>query len=141
MKRVIFILIQALWGFPQTIVGVVVLLAHIRHPHYRFHGAIVTPWNKKGSLSVGPFIFLSRHLKPEFVEHILVHEYGHCIQSLIFGPLYLLVMGLPSLIWGELPALRKLRREEHVPYFGFYTERLANYLGTKVTGLPAMQGY
>ena len=39
----------------------------------------------------------------ELSKRLLVHEYGHTIQSLIFGPLYLIVMGIPSTLWGFLP--------------------------------------
>lgn len=139
MKRVLFILAQAIWGFPQTFVGGLLFLAHRHRPHMTFHGAVVTPWKRRGNVSLGPFIFLSEHINPDFAARILVHEYGHSVQSLIFGPLYLVVIGLPSLIWGELPALRTRRAERDLPYFTFYTERLANYLGTKATGLSAMQ--
>ena len=32
-----------------------------------------------------------------------INEDDHTIQSLIFGPLYLIVMGIPSTLWGFLP--------------------------------------
>lgn len=141
MKRLMFILIQALWGFPQTLLGLVLYLANRKMPHVNFHGAIVTPWNRSGSVSLGPFIFLSNKVKDEFVSNLVVHEYGHCVQSLIFGPAYLLIVGIPSIIWGEWPTLQKKREENDLPYFTFFTERFANYLGTKLTGRDAMQGY
>lgn len=62
---------------------------------------------------------------------LVVHEYGHCIQSLIFGPLYLMVFGLPSFIWAMLPALRKRRTRTGKSYYSFYTERFANYLAAR----------
>ena len=141
MKRFLFALIQFTWALPQTLAGLVVFLLHKGKPHVFFHGAVITRWKRPGSVSLGPFIFLSERIKPEFEQRIVVHEYGHCIQSLLFGPLYLLAMGLPSFIWGESPALRRKRAEQDLPYFTFFTERFANYLGTKVTGLKAMQGY
>ena len=141
MKRVAFILIQALWGFPQTLLGLVLYGVNRKKGHVRFHGALVVPWRHRGSVSLGPFIFLSNKVNDEFVSNLVVHEYGHCIQSLIFGPAYLLVIGIPSLIWGEWPALRKKREDYELPYFTFFTERFANYLGRKVTGRDAMQGH
>lgn len=139
MKRLLFILVQIVWGFPQTLAGFVIYVLQGNTPRVPFHGATVLRWNGKGSLSLGPFIFISNGANPAVLGNLVVHEYGHCIQSLIFGPLYLIVIGLPSLLWGELPALHAMRKKRNLPYFGFYTERFANYLGTKVTGLAAMQ--
>jgi len=34
----------------------------------------------------------------EIEQRTLVHEYGHTIQSIILGPLYLLIIGIPSSI-------------------------------------------
>lgn len=32
-------------------------------------------------------------------EKTIKHEYGHQLQSYILGPLYLLIIGLPSGLW------------------------------------------
>ena len=83
------------------------------------------------------FIFLTdkpprdrRGLVPhgEISRRMLVHEYGHTVQSLILGPLYLPVVGLPSLLWAQLPPCRRIWRED-VSYFSFFTEKTANSLG------------
>lgn len=48
-------------------------------------------------MSLGLFIFMfgGRYIGD---EETLKHEYGHSIQSKILGPLYLIVIGLPSLM-------------------------------------------
>ena len=74
----------------------------------------------------------------ELSKRLLVHEYGHTIQSLIFGPLYLIVMGIPSTLWGFLPYFQN-KRNNGVSYFSFFTEKLANYLGEKVTKEKSME--
>ena len=74
----------------------------------------------------------------ELSQRLLVHEYGHTIQSLIFGPLYLIVMGIPSTLWGFLPSCQK-KRENGVSYFSFFTESFANYLGEKITKEKSME--
>ena len=50
-------------------------------------------------ISLGSFIFWSRSDSAIIVicNNNRAHEYGHSIQSLIFGPFYLLVVGLPSI--------------------------------------------
>ncbi len=74
----------------------------------------------------------------ELNSRLLVHEYGHTVQSLILGPLYLIIMGIPSTLWGFLPNLARKRREQGISYFSFFTEKWANYLGEKVTKKPSM---
>ena len=69
---------------------------------------------------------------------LFVHEYGHTVQSLILGPLYLIVIGMPSTLWGFLPNLHKKRKDEQISYFSFFTEGWANRLGEKVTGEKSM---
>ena len=60
--------------------------------------------------------------------------YGICraVQSLILGPLYVIVIGIPSTLWGFVGA--KKRKDEQIPYGAFVTEGWANRLGERVTG-------
>ena len=53
---------------------------------------------------------------PEIVSH---EAEGHVVDSYILGPLYLLIIGLPSLLHATFGFTKK--------YYDFYTERLANY--------------
>ena len=75
-------------------------------------------------MSLGLFIFAPANAS----EGFLSHEYGHCLQSLILGPLYLLAVGLPSLLWAGLPVFKKLRARRKTSYYSFYTERWADAL-------------
>lgn len=50
--------------------------------------------DNNGSVSLGDYIFVLNPNNRETVNH----EYGHHKQSLYLGPLYLLVIGLPSII-------------------------------------------
>lgn len=114
MGTALYLLAQCTWGLLQTAAGAAVLLRYRRCPRFRCHGAVVTSWPRADSLSLGMFIFLTdkpprdrRGLVPhgEISRRMLVHEYGHTVQSLILGPLYLPVVGLPSLLWAQLPPL------------------------------------
>ena len=126
----------------QTILGLVLYVKHYKNKHYSYHGAVVTEWNSKTSISLGMFVFVSA--EPFFVKKyegqisaaelsnmLLVHEYGHTIQSLILGPLYLFLIGIPSTLWGFLMA--KKRKEKQIPYSAFITEKWANSLGENVS--------
>lgn len=148
LKTMLYILIQCTWGIPQTVFGLTVFLLNIRNRHYFYHGAIITERNTPSSVSLGMFVFITTNpMKDkrtenkipdnELSERLLVHEYGHTIQSLIFGPLYLIIIGIPSTLWGFLPCCQK-KRYNGVSYFSFFTEKFANYLGEKVTKEKSM---
>ena len=130
MKTFLFRLWQWLWGFPQSLLGLVIYLIHRDSPHETYHGCVVTRWNVRAGLGVGMFLFLGPTADPR----VLVHEFGHSVQSAILGPLFLPIMGIPSFIWCNLPWAKKLRREKGVSYYRFYPESSANFLGSLVTG-------
>lgn len=130
----LYMLWQMSWGIIQTLAGAVLFLGNLGKRHYRYHGAVVTEWEYSGSVSLGMFIFLSSRPEEKSRRKVLTHEYGHTIQSLILGPLYLLVIGLPSVVWAGLPPLARLRARRNISYYRLYTERWANFLGRKVTG-------
>ena len=137
MKSVLYFIWQWSWGILQSALGLIVFLFHIHAKHYFYHGAVVTEWKSVSSVSLGLFVFVTS--EPFFFDH-LVHEYGHTIQSLILGPLYLIVIGIPSTLWGFLPSLNNKRKTEGLSYFSFFTEKWANVLGEKVTGRKSMEG-
>lgn len=143
MKIFIYRIWQCTWGILQTFLGLVLFLLHCRDKHFNYHGAIVTVWETKSSISLGMFVFVTS--EPYFVEkfkgqigaeelsnRLLVHEYGHTIQSLILGPLYLILIGIPSTLWGFWGA--RNRKEKQIPYGAFVTEKWANHLGEIVSG-------
>lgn len=149
MKTILYCFVQCTWGCIQSLLGLLNFFLHIKDRHYFYHGAVITEWNDKSSVSLGMFVFVTKEpyfydkLKKEYTieelsHRLLVHEYGHTIQSLILGPLYLIVMGIPSTLWGFLPSLNKKRKNEGISYFSFFTEKWANYLGEKVTNQESM---
>ena len=143
MKIVSYRIWQCTWGILQTFLGLIMFILHFKCKHYTYHGAIITEWNAKSSMSLGLFVFVTsdpffaqkyegKINVEELSKRLLVHEYGHTIQSLILGPLYLIVIGIPSTLWGFVGA--KKRKNAQVPYGAFFTERWANRLGERVTG-------
>lgn len=143
MRFVMYIIWQCTWGFFQSLLGFVVFLVHRKNKHFWYHGAFVTVWNSKTSVSLGLFVFVTaepffaekykaRISVKELSDQLLVHEYGHTVQSLILGPLYLVVIGIPSTLWGFFGGRK--RRDKQIPYSAFFTEKWANTLGEWVTG-------
>ena len=85
-------------------------------------GAIVFIKRKScDSVTLGNHIFLS----PRATDTTVRHEWGHTRQSLTLGPLYLIVIGIPSIIWAATHRIIAPNK----PYDWFYTEAWANKLG------------
>lgn len=49
-----------------------------------------------GAFTMGSYITGPENFRADWRDHLFVHEYGHYIQSKIFGPLYLSAIALPS---------------------------------------------
>ena len=60
---------------------------------------------------------------------LAAHEYGHTLQSLLLGPLYLLTIGVISFTWANAPRFKRMRRERGLPYSHCIVERWADRLG------------
>lgn len=131
---ILYALVQCSWGAIQTLAGLILFLTARGERHFMFHGAVATVWKGRGNVSLGMFIFVneSTELVGCYSQRMLSHEYGHTIQSLILGPLYLLVIGLPSFLWCNVPAFERKRQENGIAYSSFYTEKWADYHGERV---------
>ena len=149
MRNMLYAIWQATWGLPQTVAGFAVFLAHRKRPHWIDHGIVVTSWPSRMSMSLGLFAFVTdtapscRNLDESdeaLIGRMFVHEYGHTVQSAILGPLYLLVVGLPSVIWANSRQLAARRRDSGSSYYAFLPERSANALGERMLKQPSM-GY
>ena len=87
-----------------------------------YQGAIVFIKRKScGSVTLGNNIFLSSRAAKGVVDH----EWGHTRQSLMLGPLYLIIIGLPSIIWTMTHKYIAPGKDS----YDFPTERWANKLG------------
>lgn len=142
MKTFFYLIVQCTWGILQTLVGFVIFLLHLGEKHFWYHGAVVTGWNHQFSASIGLFLFISYGQKSdkkqkkdvsleELSERLLIHEYGHTIQSLLLGPLYLPVIAIPSALWCFLPCCGRKREAEQISYYSFYPEKWADRLGER----------
>ena len=134
MMLFIYILWQCLWGLPQMLVGGILFLLNISCGKSFRQGAVIVRWKSGYSASLGIFLFISDNLTEEEYERLFVHESGHSVQSLIFGPLYLPFLALPSMLWCMLPPFKKYRSKRNISYYDFYTERLADRLGNRFSG-------
>ena len=137
MKPFLWYLLQFTWGLPQNLGGLLWFLFYLRRPHRLWNGAVVTRIRRKrfsGGFTLGIFIFLTEPLSEEAEHDLLIHEYGHTVQSLYLGPFWSLSIGLPSMLWCNLPPFQRLRRKRNISYSSLYCEGWADRLGQKSTG-------
>lgn len=123
------------WELPQSALGLAVLGLE------RLAGtARELAWDRErvfvrsttNAVSLGWFVFWSEGENRWFVldEHTRAHEYGHSIQSRWLGPLYLPLVGVPS-VMRVLYAVahRELTGRRWRGYFDGYPESWADRLG------------
>lgn len=95
-------MLGVIWEAPQSLLGLLNLavqrlLGNIEALEQR-HGRVFVRLRGAGAVSLGYFVFWSTH-DTAFVRvnpHNDLHEWGHAKQSRLLGPLYLLVVGVPS---------------------------------------------
>ena len=126
----LYIFLQCTWGSIQTCAGFFLFLRYRKCPHRFLGGAIHTGWGRRDGISLGLFIFSPECKQP---DGLVIHEYGHTFQSLLLGPLYLPVIGIPSALWANGRKYKELRQRYGVPYSFFFAESWADRLGKKMT--------
>ena len=124
-------LILFIWQLPQHIVAIIyfgylVMMCKDLGVDSRYKQATVIPCIMRGAVTLGNYVFVG--LNSEYRKTVK-HELGHTIQSKILGPLYLIVIGIPSITYCGLRRLFPSLRKKN--YYDFYTEKWANNLSEK----------
>ena len=126
MKKFLNILKQVglyIWQLPQNLVGLVVL-CFCGHKEKCSVAGIDFYYSKTfpGGISLGNYVIIGSKY-----EKTAKHEHGHQIQSMYLGPLYLFIIGIPSIVWAWLygPVIPYT----YNGYYKWYTESWADKLG------------
>lgn len=114
-----------IWQLPQNLVGLLFLLfiqGEVKHKlgSIKFYYAKTFP----GGITLGEYIIVGTKK-----EKTVRHEFGHVKQSRILGPLYLPVIGLPSVIHAGINGIINCCDKSPYGYYHLYTEAWANKLG------------
>ena len=115
-----------LWQLPQNLIGLLILLFIKGEVKHKFQDISYYFCDQfPGGISLGNYLILGSNY-----SQTIRHEHGHAIQSRMLGPLYLLVIGIPSIIWASLygwviPSTKN-------GYYKFYTEKWADKLANIV---------
>ena len=120
-----------IWQLPQNLLGVI--WKNIKK------GSIVTPISSNdiesvgakaylikagGAVTLGKYVLISQTYRDQGMT--IKHECGHVKQSKMLGPLYLIVIGVPSILHAWLNDY--IGCDEESGYSHFYTEKWADKL-------------
>lgn len=126
-----------LWQFPQNIVGLILILI------MGYNRVLTAPngnkvyFSKKmsGGISLGRYSVINDYYirkcksDTEILDlDVTKHEaLGHGTQSRYLGPLYLFVIGIPSIVWAAIYPCKRFPYTKN-GYYRFWTERWADKL-------------
>lgn len=124
-KKILDFISNWIWQLPQNLCGYIYKNISKNNRKEKIENTAVNKLGieaysktSPGSVSLGKYIFISERSKNDI--NTIYHECGHSKQSRILGPLYLIIIGIPSITWAML--------HSYIPYFwkynyySFYTE-------------------
>lgn len=124
LAKLIGTIVLVIWQLPQVILGFFVRLftgaRKWNEASVEYDRRIFT-WKLTSGISLSTYYIIVRWGAN---LNAIKHEKGHTIQSLILGPLYLIVIGIPSIVWAGL-----IHKHTNKSYYWFYTEAWADKLG------------
>lgn len=127
-----------LWELPQNLLGLAVWgVARKRVLTRETEGGRIFLRVPDFGLSLGSFIFWSAadpsaELDPGARPDNRMHEFGHSIQSARLGPMYLIVVGIPSVCrFLYARGYSRRRGKAWTRYFDGYPENWADRLGER----------
>ena len=112
-----------IWEFPQCLLGFI--LIHLYDVKYSetYKGIDIYKGDFPGGISLGLYILMDKR-SSKFTKD---HEWGHTRQSLRWGWLYLLTVGLVSATWCLLRKVSKKLRQKD--YYSIWPENKADKYG------------
>ena len=114
-------MLRYIWELPQNLLGLLVILfSHAAYDH-NYESSKVYHTSKMFGVSLGKYIIVYALVDEETIRH----EYGHSIQSLYLGPLYLIIIGIPSFTMNLLTRMGVLSNER---YYKRWPENWADQL-------------
>ena len=119
-----------IWQLPQHLLGLLIIL--ITKAEKQIIKGLPTYWSSpkiNWGVSLGNYIIVRQGEKKQTIQH----EHGHSLQSLKFGPLYLLIVGFPSVVfnnlWDKLFHKKWILNDRMAWYYSRWPEKQADILG------------
>lgn len=97
LKRIGFYFLSFTWGFIMSFIGLIAIavlacMGRVHTFHGRLYGTIGKGW---GGIALGCFFICGEDCQS---DDLRAHETGHGIQNIIWGPLGIFVIFIPSAI-------------------------------------------
>lgn len=131
MKNIGRIVSDWVWQLPQNLLGVIwknikkdSIITPISNNDIESVGAKAYLIKARGTVTLGKYVFISQTYRDQGM--IIKHECGHVKQSKMLGPLYLIVIGVPSILHAWLNDY--IGCDEESGYSHFYTEKCTDKL-------------
>ena len=117
-----------LWQFPQNLLAICIagILCEVAYRKGIVRGNTIIYNYVLPTMSLGSYIFVNTMSTDTAIKH----SHGHSKQSRILGPLYLVVIGIPSLLHLIVYSICGMMGFSW-NYYKFYTELWANKLAEK----------
>ncbi len=132
-------ILNYLWQLPQNLIGLLYLLHLKIHNGYREikstsdlkideklkdENIKIIYKKTRGGISLGNYVFVTTVGKTYYsIQTQIKHELGHHVQSKALGPVYLIIIGIPSIMWASIRRLGFFKKKS---YYSFYTEKSAD---------------
>ncbi len=133
VKAFLFYFVQFTWGLSANIAGgLLFLIFRINgsmKEKYRLSIITYIDFKYLGGFSLGIFIFINKNCRGLMLSETKMHEYGHTIQSAVLGPLYWIIIAVPSVLWAQF--FRNYRKKNNIPYSWLYCESWADKWGQR----------
>ena len=127
MKNIGRIVSDWVWQLPQNLLGVLwknikkdSIITPISNNDIESVGAKAYLIKAGGAVTLGKYVFISHTYRDQGT--IIKHECGHVKQSKMLGPLYLIVIGVPSILHAWLNDYIGCDEKHEEGYYHFYTE-------------------
>ena len=121
------ILSNWVWQLPQNLLGIIwkrikkeSVITSISNDDIRSVDAEAYLMKAGGAVTLGKHVFISQTYRDQGMT--IKHECGHVKQSKMLGPLYLIVIGVPSILHAWLNDYIGCCKKHKDGYYHFYTE-------------------
>ncbi|WP_071393444.1 hypothetical protein [Bacillus tuaregi] len=130
MRTFLFWLMQLTWGIGLNVIGAIIALgllakgSRLKRFGYALYCETGNHW---GGVNFGGFFFVQKNANLQLKSH----EYGHCFQNLMLGPLMPFLVTIPSAIRYHYRSYKRAKGFALPPYDSFWCEGWATRLGVK----------
>lgn len=121
------ILSNWVWQLSQNLLGIIwkrikkeSVITSISNDDIRSVDAEAYLMKAGGAVTLGKYVFISQTYRDQGMT--IKHECGHVKQSKMLGPLYLIVIGVPSILHAWLNDYIGCDEKHKEGYYHFYTE-------------------